>query len=304
MIAQRDYAALRSFWQGDQYPTSGRRRRDEVRVVANYAADLIAKHTHATIAELGDLPPIPPLVLYRAIADAIALGDAYVYWHRTQRTYIYLPPESVTWPDPTDPASPATVRLRPDYTEIWEAHTLTIQHSPGTGAAPLRPTAPLRSTHRHPWPRPPLAHIQGAPDGSSMLEQIAPLCRALNERISQWLWLMRTQASPPIVTRGLDRAVLRVEPGEIWPLPQNASADILRLLDGATANIHIQAIHELQRIIREVTGTPEIAYGFGSAQLSGAALEQAMLPLTTAARTRAALVLSALQPLIDMIQQP
>jgi hypothetical protein len=137
-----------------------------------------------------------------------------------------------------------------------------------------------------------------------MLEQIAPLCRALNERISQWLWLMRTQASPPIITRGLDRAVLRVEPGEIWPLPQNASADILRLLDGSTANIHIQAIHELQRIIREVTGTPEIAYGFGSAALSGAALEQAMLPLTTAARTRAALVRAALDPLIQMIQQP
>jgi len=301
MIAQRDYAALRAFWQGDQYPTSGRRRRDEVRLVANYAADLIAKHTHATIAELGDLPPIPPLVLYRAIADAIALGDAYVYWHRTQRTYIYLPPESVTWPDPD---SPAVVKLRPDYTETWGPYTLTIQHSPGTGAAPLRPTAPPRSTHPPPRPRPPLAHIQGAPDGASMIEQIAPLCRQLNERISQWLWLMRTQASPPIVTRGLDRAVLRVEPGEIWPLPRDASADILKLLDGATAGIHIQAIHELQRIIREVTGTPEIAYGFGSAQLSGAALEQAMLPLTTAARTRAALVRAALDPLIQMIQQP
>jgi len=70
----------------------------------------------------------------------------------------------------------------------------------------------------------------------------------------------------------------------------------------STANIHVQAIHELQRIIREVTGTPEIAYGFGSAQLSGAALEQAMLPLTTAARTRAALVRAALDPLIQMIQ--
>jgi len=290
--AQRDYATLRAFWQGEQYPTAGRRRRDEVRLVANYAADLIAKHTHATIAELGDLPPIPPLTLYRAIADAIALGDAYIYYHRTQRTYIYLPPESVTWPDPTDPASPAVVKIRPDYTETWQPHALTIR----------RPDA--ETTHSHPWPRPPLAHIQGAPDGSSMLEQIAPLCRALNERISQWLWLMRTQASPPIITRGLDRAVLRVEPGEIWPLPQNASADILKLLDSSTANIHVQAIHELQRIIREVTGTPEIAYGFGSAQLSGEALRQAMLPLTTAARTRAALVRAALDPLIQMIQQP
>jgi len=287
MTPARDYATLRAFWHGDQYPTTTRRRRDEVRLVANYAADLISKHTHATIAELGPLPPIPPLTLYRAIADAIALGDSFIYYHRTQRAYIYLPPESVTWPDPT---SPATIRLRADYIETWRPHTLTIR----------RPDA--ASNHPHPWPRPPLARLQGSPDGSSMLEQIAPLCRALNERISQWLWLMRTQASPPIVTRGLDKAVLRVEPGEIWPLPQNASADILKLLDASTANIHIQAINQLQRIIREVTGTPEIAYGFGSSALSGEALRQAMLPLTTAAQARAALVLSALQPLIDMIQ--
>ena len=130
------------------------------------------------------------------------------------------------------------------------------------------------------WPRP------GSRWGDSTLEHIKAACRLLNERIDLLMWLVRVQGNPPIKTLGVDTATLRTDPGEIWSAPADATIDLVKLLDAETAGIHINTINLLLQIVKELSNTPSIAYGTGSANLSGRALELAYMPLTQAAAIR------------------
>ena len=130
------------------------------------------------------------------------------------------------------------------------------------------------------WPRP------GSRWGDSTLEHIKAACRLLNERIDLLMWLVRVQGNPPIKTLGVDSATLRTDPGEIWSAPADATIDLVKLLDAETAGIHVNTVNLLLQIVKELSNTPSIAYGTGSANLSGRALELAYMPLTQAAAIR------------------
>ena len=130
------------------------------------------------------------------------------------------------------------------------------------------------------WPRP------GSRWGDSTIEHIKAACRLLNERIDLLMWLVRVQGNPPIKALGVDTATLRTDPGEIWSAPADATIDLVKLLDAETAGIHADTINLLLQVVKELSNTPSIAYGVGSANLSGRALELAYMPMTQAAAIR------------------
>jgi hypothetical protein len=130
------------------------------------------------------------------------------------------------------------------------------------------------------WPRP------GSRWGDSTIEHIKAACRLLNERIDLLMWLVRVQGNPPIKALGLDTVTLRTDPGEVWTAPADATIDLVKLLDAETAGIHISTINLLLQVVKELSNTPSIAYGVGSANLSGRALELAYMPLIQAAAIR------------------
>lgn len=286
------YQRRLDFYTGAQHPTQGRRRRDEVRLVANYTRLLVEIHAAATLGSVtithaGHPVPLDPIRLLTWLRAAIVLGDALAYADR-DGTWRILSPAHLFYTD----TGTIQIRHTNTYWETWTPNTLTIT------------TPDHTTTHPNPYGLIPVAHLRGWPSadptdpyGYSIIDDLAPIARSLNERLSQYLWLMRTQASPPIVTKGLDKATLRVEPGEIWPLPAQASADILRLLDSNTARIHTESIELLSRTLRELANIPDIALGVGNVALSGEAIRRAYYPLIQAVATRRALLTPALRDL-------
>lgn len=282
-----------NFYAGAQHATTGRRRRDEVRIVANYTRVLVEIHATATLAGLRVTYANTPLDLDTAklltwLRTAIVLGDAVAYVDRTG-TWRILHPEHLFY-DGDQPR----IQHTPEYAETWTPSTLTTYTPQGT------------HTYPNPYGTVPVVHLRGYPSanptwGHSMIDDLAPVARALNERLSQYLWLLRTQASPPIAARGLAHASLRVEPGEVWLLPRDAEVSMLRLLDKEAASINTDAIHILSRILRELANVPDIALGIGNTALSGEAIRRAYYPLLQATATRRALLTPALHQLAHAV---
>jgi hypothetical protein len=294
------YTRRLDFYLGAQSPTYGRRRRDEVRLVANYTRVLTELHATATLGQLTithagqPIDGLDPIRLLTWLRAAIVLGDAPAYADRSGDWRI-LSPAHLFYTN-----TGIQIRHTPHYWETWTPHTLTITHD-------AKHDTP-QDIHPNPYGLIPCVHLRGWPSadptdpyGHSLIDDLAPIARSLNERLSQWLWLMRTQASPPIVTRGLDKATLRVEPGEIWPLPAQADANILKLLDTGTASTHMQTIALLQRTLRDLAGIPDIALGIGNVSLSGEAIRRAYYPLISAVNTRRAILTPALRALATAI---
>jgi hypothetical protein len=139
------------------------------------------------------------------------------------------------------------------------------------------------------WPRP------GSRWGDSTLEHIKAACRLLNERLDLLMWLIRVQGNPPVKALGVDKATLRTDPGELWTGPADAQIDLVKLLDAETAGIHNQTIQLLLHIVKELSNTPDVAYGIANTQLSGRALELAYMPMTQAAHIRRGFLGDAIQ---------
>lgn len=290
------YQRRLDFYLGAQHPTTSRRRRDEVRVVANYTRVLVELHASATLGSItithaGRPVPLDAARLAAWLRAAIVLGDAWAYVGRSGDWRI-IHPAHLEY----DTHGHITIHHTPTYAETWTPDSVTVTSDEG------------ETTYRNPYGLTPIVHLRGWPSptpddpyGHSIIDDLAPIARQLNERISQYLWLIRTQASPPIVTRGLDRATLRVEPGEIWPLPAQATADILRLMDAGTARIHTEAIAILQRTMRELASVPDIAMGIGNTALSGEAIRRAYYPLIQAVAVRRAILTPALRALAAAI---
>ncbi|HEY3341541.1 MAG TPA: phage portal protein, partial [Anaerolineae bacterium] len=230
-------------------------------------------------------------------------GAFYVSHFNGQVFYFDLHPGDVEVLDWRPDGQPARVMVQfDDRIETWTDSYVQIETNsqPGTPApalsgspAPMHPssTAPAAQFYANPygmlpvilfrnWPRP------GSRWGDSTLEHIKAACRLLNERIDLLMWLVRVQGNPPIKALGVETATLRTDPGEIWSAPADATIELVKLLDAETAGIHINTVNLLLQVVKELSNTPSIAYGTGSANLSGRALELAYMPLTQAAAIR------------------
>ncbi len=299
------YAANEAFYNGDaaaQLTILSEVKRDEVRAVFNYARDILNKHASATVSGLESHVIDDNATAQDALEHAIAisagftsdftavlqgtvLGDSayYVTHEDGQVFYRVLHPGDVEVLDWSATGRPVKVMIQhDDRIETWTPDQVTIEALEDekeciTYANPysLIPCAIWPN-----WPR------IGSHWGDSTLEHIKAACRLLNERIDLLMWLVRVQGNPPIKALGVDKATLRTDPGELWTGPSDAQIDLVKLLDAETAGIHQQTIQLLLTIVKELSNTPDVAYGIGNTQLSGRALEMAYMPMIQAANVR------------------
>jgi Phage portal protein, SPP1 Gp6-like len=299
-------------------------KRDEVRAVFNYARDVLTKHAAATVTGLEStvttVTPSPTgsgmiggqsdsraidlsqqaldRVLtnsasfttdFTAVLNAIVLGDAafYVSHEDGEVYYRFLHPGDVDvleW-SPSDKPLKVMVQFD-DRIETWTKDTLLIEGNSGT---PSSLTA--SGLYANPyglipvilWPNWPRIASRW---GDSTLEHIKAACRLLNERLDLLMWLIRVQGNPPVKAIGIDQANLKTDPGEVWTAPLGATIDLVKLMDAETAGIHQSTIQMLLQIVKELSNTPDVAYGIANTQLSGRALELAYMPMIQAAAIR------------------
>ncbi len=219
---------------------------------------------------------------FSAVLTGAVCGDAafYVTHDGGEVFYRALHPGDVDVLDWTPAGQPARVMVQhDDRIETWDADTVVIDH----GGSSLHYANPYGLIPVVVWPNWPRI---GSRWGDSTLEHIRAACRLLNERLDLLMWLVRVQGNPPIKALGVDKAQLRTDPGELWTGPADAQIDLVKLLDAETAGIHRQTIELLLGIVKELSNTPDIAYGIGNTQLSGRALEMAYMPMTQAAAIR------------------
>jgi hypothetical protein len=313
------YVSNEAFYNGEpaaQLTVLSTAKRDEVRAVFNYAHDILNKHAAATINGLechaGDATAQRELDAalrnsnsfatdFAAVLGACVDGDGAFYVSHVDGQVFYrdLHPGDVEVLDWRADGQPARVMVQfDDRIETWTPYTVEIETNSSLGATePLivncQSSIPNRQSQiflnpyglipvilfRN-WPRP------GSRWGDSTIEHIKAACRLLNERINLLMWLVRVQGNPPIKALGLDTVTLRTDPGEVWTAPADATIDLVKLLDAETAGIHISTINLLLQVVKELSNTPSIAYGVGSANLSGRALELAYMPLIQAAAIR------------------
>ncbi len=299
------YAANEAFYNGEpaaQLTVLSTAKRDEVRAVFNYARDILNKHAAATVNGLechaDDETAQHELDAalrnsnafatdFSAVLNACVDGDGAYYVSHLNGDVFYtaLHPGDVEVLDWRADGQPARVMVQhEDRIETWTPSTVEIEsQSPISNLQSqiyMNPYGLIPVVLFRNWPRP------GSRWGDSTIEHIKAACRLLNERIDLLMWLVRVQGNPPIKALGVDTATLRTDPGEIWSAPADATIDLVKLLDAETAGIHINTINLLLQVVKELSNTPSIAYGVGSANLSGRALELAYMPMTQAAAIR------------------
>jgi hypothetical protein len=123
--------------------------------------------------------------------------------------------------------------------------------------------------------------------GSSDLDDLADLCRELNQRMSVLGRVLELSGAPIAVLENVDSAEgIVVGPGATWELPEGAKAYLLDLLSGGGAGLHVQYIDLLYRALHDLSETPRTAFGDSGRTLSGAALEVEIQPLVQRVRRR------------------
>lgn len=308
------YTANDALYNGDEVAhltATSNPKVDEVRAVFNYAKDLVNKHRDATLAgqrsvikrEVGDTSPDiyeaqrvlddalersgGDATLMRLLSSAIVRGDgAYYVGHTNGEVFCAELHPGLVDVNSRDLAGRPTeiTAIIGDQIETWTAETVTIGKTVYANPYGIIPVIPFAI-----WPR------AGSYWGDSLVEQIRACQRLLNERANLWMWLMRLQGNPPIKSLGTTGAKLRTAPGEVWESDSvDAKIELIKLLDAETAGIHYDTIKLLMTIMRELSNTPDVAYGIANAQLSGVALKMAYMPMLQAAATRRKLLAPAI----------
>jgi hypothetical protein len=76
------------------------------------------------------------------------------------------------------------------------------------------------------------------------------------------------------VLEGVDSAEdIRVQPGAVWTIPEEAKAYLLDLLAGGGIRLHVDYIDMIYRCLHDISESPRAAYGGIERELSGVALE-------------------------------
>ena len=80
--------------------------------------------------------------------------------------------------------------------------------------------------------------------------------------------------NPIAVLEGVDSAEeIKVTPGAVWTIPEEAKAYLLDLLAGGGIRLHVDYIDMIYRCLHDISESPRAAYGGIERELSGVALE-------------------------------
>jgi len=109
--------------------------------------------------------------------------------------------------------------------------------------------------------------------GESDIPIIMQPQRELNRALSQLSRILELSGNPIAVLENIASAEdIKVQPGALWTIPEDAKAYLLDLLQGGGVRLHVDYIDLLYRALHDVSETPRAAWGGVEKELSGAAL--------------------------------
>jgi len=110
--------------------------------------------------------------------------------------------------------------------------------------------------------------------GDSDIPTIIQPQRELNRALSQLSRILELSGNPIAVLENIASAEdIKVQPGALWTIPEDAKAYLLDLLQGGGVRLHVDYIDLLYRALHDISETPRAAWGGIEKELSGAALQ-------------------------------
>ena len=110
--------------------------------------------------------------------------------------------------------------------------------------------------------------------GTSDIPTIVQPQRELNRALSQLSRILELSGNPIAVLENIGSAEdVKVQPGAVWAIPEDAKAYLLDLLQGGGIRLHIDYIDLIYRALHDISETPRAAWGGIEKELSGAALQ-------------------------------
>ena len=107
---------------------------------------------------------------------------------------------------------------------------------------------------------------------SDILSTIQPQ-RELNRALSQLSRILELSGNPIAVLENIGSAEdIKVQPGAVWTIPEDAKAYLLDLLQGGGIRLHIDYIDLIYRALHDISEMPRAAWGGTERDLSGTAL--------------------------------
>jgi len=110
--------------------------------------------------------------------------------------------------------------------------------------------------------------------GTSDIPPLRQAQRELNRALSQLSRILEVSGNPIAVLEGVESAEdIKVQPGALWTIPEDAKAYLLDLLAGGGIRLHVDYIDMIYRCLHDISESPRAAYGGIERELSGVALE-------------------------------
>jgi hypothetical protein len=110
--------------------------------------------------------------------------------------------------------------------------------------------------------------------GTSDIPPLRQAQRELNRALSQLSRILEVSGNPITVLEGVESAEdIKVSPGQVWTIPEDAKAYLLDLLAGGGIRLHVDYIDMIYRCLHDISESPRAAYGGIERELSGVALE-------------------------------
>jgi len=117
--------------------------------------------------------------------------------------------------------------------------------------------------------------------GSSDIPSLIQPQREFNRALSQLSRILELSGNPIAVLENIASAEdIKVQPGALWTIPEDAKAYLLDLLQGGGVRLHVDYIDVLYRALHDISEMPRAAWGSIEKELSGAALNIELGSLT------------------------
>jgi len=117
--------------------------------------------------------------------------------------------------------------------------------------------------------------------GSSDIPSLVQPQRELNRALSQLSRILELSGNPIAVLENIASAEdIKVQPGALWTIPEDAKAYLLDLLQGGGVRLHVDYIDLLYRALHDISEAPRAAWGGIEKELSGTALQIELGSLT------------------------
>ena len=109
--------------------------------------------------------------------------------------------------------------------------------------------------------------------GESDIPVLVQPQRELNRALSQLSRILELSGNPIAVLENVASAEdIKVQPGALWTIPEDARAYLLDLLQGGGVRLHVDYIDLLYRSLHDISEMPRAAWGGIERDLSGSAL--------------------------------